>query len=162
MRVRLRLRHAMVLVAVVAIGLFAWEEFRDGFPPRFVVRGIPARIARVKPGMSYQQTMDILGLETSWLQGGSDAWKYYGSGNERLIVWVYNVGPEPTPTPTSPGKSKPKGWLFARRPILQIQVQFDLDQDNPSRNWRQLKTTRLAWARFVADDKIIAETPRRR
>ena len=53
-RVRLTVRSMMVLIAVVALGLVLVlaEEFQDGIPPRFVVRGIPKRIARLRPGMT--------------------------------------------------------------------------------------------------------------
>ncbi len=36
----------------ISLALLAVEELRDGLPPRFVVRGIPERINRLRPGMS--------------------------------------------------------------------------------------------------------------
>ena len=72
-RLRFSVRQLMVVVAIVAMGLFCWEEFKEGVPPRFVVRGIPGRIARLRPGMSRKETHKILGLDRSWIWGGSSA-----------------------------------------------------------------------------------------
>jgi hypothetical protein len=72
-RGRFTLRSMMVLVAVVALGLAVVEEFQDGLPPQFVVRGIPRRIARIRPGMTLAHAHEILGLERPWLLGGIGA-----------------------------------------------------------------------------------------
>ena len=51
-RLRVTARLMMVLVAVVALGVAIAEEFQEGIPPRFVVRGIPKRIDRLRTGMT--------------------------------------------------------------------------------------------------------------
>lgn len=83
----------MLLVALVALGLFAWQELRDGMPPRFVVRGIPARIAKLKPGMTYEEAKEILGLEKSWLRGGTSAMSGPIEGSGLGISMNYAVRP---------------------------------------------------------------------
>jgi Zn2+/Cd2+-exporting ATPase len=80
-RARFTVRLMMVVVAVIALGLAIAEEFRDGNPPRIVVRGIPQRIARLRPGMSREQARAILGLDQTWLTGGTDARFAHGEGN---------------------------------------------------------------------------------
>jgi hypothetical protein len=82
----------MVFVAVVALGLAVVEEFQDGLPPRFVVRGIPRRIARLRPGMTPEWARELLGLERPWLLGGiSASWKH-GILNLGLINELYIGG----------------------------------------------------------------------
>ncbi len=79
--VRFTVRRLMFLVAAIAVGLALLGEFGEGLPPRFVVRGIPARIARLRPGMTWEQTHEILGLEQTWLTGGTGAQFGGGDGN---------------------------------------------------------------------------------
>jgi hypothetical protein len=81
----------MVFVAVVALGLAVVEEFQDGLPPRFVVRSIPRRIARLRPGMTPEQAHEILDLERPWLLGGIGARKQ-GILNLGLTNELYSAG----------------------------------------------------------------------
>ena len=91
-RARFTLRSMMVFVAVVALGLAVVEEFQDGLPPRFVLRDIPRRIARLRPGMTSEQAHEILGLERTWLLGGIGArWKCT-VGNRGIDTEHYSVG----------------------------------------------------------------------
>ena len=93
-RPRLTVRALILLVAAVALGLFAWTEFRDGPPPRFVLRGIPARIARLRPGMTYREAHAILGLDRPWWQGGTSARPGSGeSGGHRISESYHLRGP---------------------------------------------------------------------
>ena len=92
-RVRFRVRWLMLLVAAIAVGLALLGEFGEGLPPRFVVRGIPARIARLRPGMTWEQTREILGLEQSWLVGGTGAHFGGGVGNGHSMLEAYWVRP---------------------------------------------------------------------
>jgi hypothetical protein len=64
---RFTVRNLMFITTIFAVGLFVAQEFWEGMPPRSVVRGIPARIARLEPGMTFRQVHDILGLEKSLL-----------------------------------------------------------------------------------------------
>jgi hypothetical protein len=72
-RARFTLRSMMVFVAVVALGLAVIEEFQDGLPPRFVLRGIPGRFARLRPGMTPAEAHETLGIMRPWLLGGMGA-----------------------------------------------------------------------------------------
>lgn len=161
MRIRLTLRRITLLVALVAVGLFAWVEFRDGIPPRFVLNGVPARVARLRPGMSYQETKEILGLETSWLGGGTSAWTYYGSGDRKRMEWVYALRQEQlTAAAAARMKARSPGLVPHVEPTARIHLGFvmDLREDEP--DWRQSPSTRLASARFVADGRVVAEMPK--
>src|SRR5262245_31898138 len=91
-RVRVTLRSMMVLVAVVALGLAVVEEFRDGLPPRFVVRSIPRRIARLRPGMTPEEAHESLGFGRPWLLGGMSADWGDIIGMSRTRYEHYNVG----------------------------------------------------------------------
>ena len=42
-----------------------------GAPPRFAIQGVPDRVNRLRPGMTREQASAILGLERSWLLGGT-------------------------------------------------------------------------------------------
>src|SRR5215471_10543732 len=86
---RFTVRNLMLITAMVAVGLFVAQESWEGMPPRSVVQGIPARIARLKPGMTVRQVHDILGLEKSWLKGGTDAKFLLGEENGLLYHAVY-------------------------------------------------------------------------
>ena len=52
---RCTVRKLMLITAMIAVGLFVAQESWEGIPPRSVVQGIPARIARLKPGMTARQ-----------------------------------------------------------------------------------------------------------
>jgi len=97
----------MLLVAAAALATAVAREFRDDSHPPFVVRGIPARIDRLRPGMMWAQTRDILGLERHWLLGGISVQPTGGSGNSRWFVEGYDVRParivmEPSGIPPIP------------------------------------------------------------
>lgn len=161
MRIRLTFRRIMLLVAVVAVGLFAWVEFRDGIPPRFVLDGVPARVARLRPGMSYQETKEILGLETSWLRGGTSASTYYGSGDRKRMDWVYALRQEQlTAAAAARMKARSPGLVPHVEPTARIHLGFVMDLREDEQDWRQSPSTRLASARFVADGRVVAEMPR--
>lgn len=160
MRIRLTLRRAMILVALAALGLFAWVEFRDGIPPGFVLRGVPARIARLRPGMSYRETKEILGLETSWLRGGTSAWTYYGSGGRKTMTWVYALRQEElTAAEAARMRAQSPGLVPHVEPTARIHLRFVMDLREDEQDWRQSPLTRLASARFVADGGVVAEMP---
>lgn len=84
-RVRFTVRRMIVLVAFVASGFGIAREFGEGVPPRFVLRGIPDRIARLRPGMTRGQTREILGLGKSWIWGGTSATS--GKANKMAQAW---------------------------------------------------------------------------
>src|SRR5262249_27884988 len=78
-RMRFTVRRTMLIVVALAVACALAVEFGEGVPPRYVVRGIPKRIARLRPGLTWEQTREILGLEESWLTGGTGA--FYGGGD---------------------------------------------------------------------------------
>jgi hypothetical protein len=69
-RPRITVRRLLVLVATVAVALAVVREFDEGLPPRFVIRDIPRRIERLRPGMRREQVYEALGLGRSWVRGG--------------------------------------------------------------------------------------------
>jgi hypothetical protein len=150
-RVRVTVRVMMVLVAVAALGLAIAEEFQEGSPPRFVVRGIPSRIVRLRPGMTWEQTRDILGIGQSWLTGGTGARFGHGEGSGYYLHEVYYVRPPRAVVETAQmGGSSPTPVKVLRSAAM-IQLGFGLDF--PSRN------KRLVRASFSSDSKTIAEMP---
>ena len=185
-RVRFTVRRMMVAVALVAAGLFAEREFGAGIPPNFVLRSIPARIGRLKPGMTRKQVHEILGLRKSWLLGGLSA--KYGAGRlaVRTMTETYDLRPlkwvNRWATPSNP---HPAMGSFVRRSTAVIRLQFDADLQysgiglssedfqvpppgsprvTPGYSWvlwdqRQEASARLIGASFVIDNKVIAESP---
>lgn len=161
MRIRLTLRRSMILIALAAVGLFAWVEFREGSPPRFVMRGVPGRVARLRPGMTYRETKDILGLETSWLRGGTSARSYYGSGGRTSMEWVYSLRQKQlTAAEAALMKARSPGLVPHAEPTARLVLQFDLNMGENERDWRLSPSSRLVSARFVEDGRVVAEMPR--
>jgi hypothetical protein len=159
-RVRVTVRLMMVLIAVVALGLAIGEEFQEGIPPRFVVRGMPKRIDRLRAGMSWEQTREILGLEETWLTGGTSAHFSNGGGNGRSMYEVYYVRPPRIVV----RKARVGGGNPAPVQVLQstatVQLWFSTEFQSTMEDWRRDKSTRLARASFSSDSTTIAEMPR--
>jgi hypothetical protein len=158
-RVRITIRHMMVLVAVVAFGLAVAEEFRDGIPPRFVVRGIPKRIDRLWPGMSWEQAREILGLEQTWLTGGTGARFAVGDGNGRSMHEVYYVRPPRLVVRMARVAGGNPAPVTVQQPTAMIQLWFRRDVRSGTKDWRRDKSTRLVRASFSVDSGTIAEMP---
>jgi hypothetical protein len=138
----------IALVAVSALGLFLAREFEEGMPPRFVVRGIPARIGRLRPGMSRAEVREILGVDTSWFWGGTGAKFAIGHGGAHWSSETYLVRPE-------------RGLGQLVDPAELIQLQFTRD---PARVYgERLDLTpdsdRLVGASFSVHRRTIAEMP---
>jgi hypothetical protein len=149
----------MLITVVFALGFFVVQEFWDGMPPRFVVKGIPARFNRLRPGMTWEQTRDILGLETSWLRGGTNASFEHGEGNGHYMHEVYNVrSPRIVMEIASVGGGPFQPTGFYRSKAM-IQVWFRTDIDSGITNWRTNKATRLVRATFSNDATVVAEMP---
>lgn len=156
-RLRCTVRRMILLVAVLALALFLAREFRDGLPPRFVVDGIPRRIERLRPGMTWTQTRDILGLERSWLRGGTDARFFVGTGNGHYSHESYNVRPMRTTVVTARVRGGPPGpvKIVQSRAWIEIEFRTEIESTNRSRN----DLTRLRRAAFGSDGRTIAEMP---
>jgi hypothetical protein len=151
LRVRVTVRAMMVLVAVVALGLAIAEEFQDGSPPRFVLRGIPGRIARLRPGMTPEQTRAILGLEQTWLTGGTSARFAHFIGNARSKHEVYYVRP-PTAvvrTVQMGGSSPTHVTVLESTAMIQLVFRMDFAPG----------TQRLVSASFRSGSTTVAEMP---
>ncbi|WP_165070550.1 hypothetical protein [Paludisphaera rhizosphaerae] len=151
MRVRITLRRSMALVALAALSLFAYEEFQDGVPPRFIVRSIPDRFARLRPDMTYEQVEEILGLEKSWLRGGLSASNWIGIGNGPFLFASYQIGLQQPTTPPGMGA----GPVLANGTRLSIDLSF-ISNAKAGEDWRRSKSTRLINAGFRVDGKLVA------
>ncbi len=155
---RFTIRNLMFITAVFAVGLFVAQESWEGMPPRSVVQGIPARIARLEPGMSYRQVHDILGLEKSWSEGGTDAKTFLGEDHGSFDHTIYTVGP----VYLVAGKPNLKGLTTSRgvsRSHAMIELWFDMVASPRLDGGRKLRASRLARASFSIDDETIAEMP---
>ena len=148
----------MVAVAIVALGLFIAQEFQDGLPPRFVVRGIPDRIHRLRPGMTWAQTHEALGLEKSWLRGGTSARFSGGAGKLNYRSEAYLVRPPRKVVRIARVGGGAPGPVTVWQSTAVIQVWFSTDYRSGS-NWRQDKSTRLTRASYFSDFTTIAEFP---
>jgi hypothetical protein len=149
----------MLIVATIAVGLTLVGEFGEGLPPRYVVRGIPTRMARLRPGTTWEQTHEILGLEQTWLTGGTGARFGHGDGSGQSMHEVYYVRPPRIVV----GMARVEGGNPAPVKTLQstamIQLWFRRDMRSGVWNWRQDKSTRLVRASFSKDSTTIAEMP---
>jgi hypothetical protein len=155
---RFTVRKLMFVTAIFAVGLFVAQESWEGMPPRSVVQGIPARIGRLEPGMTFQQVHDILGLEKSWLMGGIDANCLLSEENGPFNHAVYFVRPgsRVTGTPNVKGISTSVGVY---RSHAMIELWFDLVPSPRRDGGRKLRTMRLSRASFSSDGETIAEMP---
>lgn len=150
----------MLLTALIALGLFVLEEFQDGSPPQFVVRGIPTRVNRLRPGMTSKETHDILGLETPWICGGVGAKFQTLDGNGRHTHEVYNVRPNRLVVGTGSVNGGPSRPMAFYRSSAIIQLWFRTDPDSGPAGRRTNAATRLDRAIFSSDGHVIAEVPR--
>jgi hypothetical protein len=149
----------MLLVAAIALGLALLGEFGEGLPPRFVVRGIPARIARLRPGMTWEQTREILGLEQSWLVGGTGAYFGGGEGNGYDMLEAYWVRPPRTVVVMSRVEGGDPAPVKTFRSAATLKLWFRTDAQSGTRSWRRDESTRLVRAYFSSDSTTIAEMP---
>jgi hypothetical protein len=148
----------MVAIAVVALGLFIAQEFQDGLPPRFVVRGIPGRINRLRPGMTWEQTHEVLGLEKTWLLGGMSARLSMEEGNGHYQHEFYYVQlPRAVVRTLQVGGGAPRP-VTVMQSRARIELWLRTDYGSP-RNWRQDLSTQLVRASFSSDFATIAENP---
>jgi hypothetical protein len=161
-RLRVTVQSMVVAVAAIALGLFVVQEFWDGLPPRSVVRGIPGRIDRLRPGMSWEQAREVLGLEKSWIWRGTGARFAIGEGNGHYMHEVYHVRPPRIVVRIAQvGGGNPAPVRFYQSTAV-IQVWFRTDIWSGMQNWRRDKSTRLVRATFSCDSSTIAEMPRSR
>ncbi len=149
-RPRFTVRRLALLIALIAIGLMLYHELNEGLPPRSVIHGIPARIARLKPGMTRQETMEILGLGKPWYRGGISSYFSECSGGGELINESWFVGVQRS--------FSGKWWPGSRERGLLI-LNFHLNQDEGFSNDRY-QSAPLTSASFSLDDRLIAEMPR--
>jgi hypothetical protein len=149
----------MILIAIVALGLGLAEEFQDGIPPRFVVCGIPKRIARLRPGMTWEQTREILGLEQSWLTGGTGARFGGAHGFLNSMHEAYFVRPPRIVVRMGQMRGSDPAPMKVLDSTAKIQLRFHRDVRSGGLDWRQDKATRLVWASFSSDSTKIAEMP---
>jgi hypothetical protein len=149
----------MVAVAIAGLVLFVVQEFWDGLPPRFVVRDIPDRIGRLRLGMTWDQAHETLGLEKSWLRGGTSAQPWILEGNGHYMHAMYTVGAPRTFVKTARvagGASAPVTFIGSQ---ALIQLHFATDIDGDLVNWQRDKSTQLIRAWFSRGFTTIAEMP---
>jgi hypothetical protein len=150
----------ILLVAAVAISMVIVREFWEGFPPQFVLRGIPARIGRLRPGMTRQEAREVLGLEKSWMWGGTSARAAHRHGNGRHSTEVYYVRP-PRPVVriarVGGGDSAP---VSVYKSSAMIQLWFHHDRGSLKRG--RYASARLVRASFSDGSRSIAEMPNSR
>jgi hypothetical protein len=158
-RVRFRVRWLILLVAAIAVGLALLGEFGEGLPPRFVVRGIPARIARLRTGMTWEQTHEILGLEKTWLMGGTGAQFGGGEGNGHYQVENYLVRPVRVVVVMARVGGGNPAPVKTFQSAATIQLSFLTEAWSGTRNWQQDKSTRLVRASFRSASTTIAVMP---
>jgi hypothetical protein len=114
----------MIVVAAIAVALFLVVEFRDGLPPRYIVRNIPGRIKRLRPGMTRAQTYEILGLKKSWIWGGLDAIPRPGGWMANTMYENYYAG-----APTIIGKVYQSNPALVIQSVRPIQLRFQHGPD---------------------------------
>ncbi len=70
-RPRVTVRAMLLLVVLSALAMLLYVELKDGgLPPRTIVRRLPGRIARLRPGMTRAEAWGVLGLDRPWYRGG--------------------------------------------------------------------------------------------
>jgi hypothetical protein len=144
----------MVVVAAIAVALFLVVEFKDGLPPRYIVRSIPGRIKRLRPGMTMSQTYEILGLRKSWIWGGLDAPDHGGrAGVADTIYEVYNVR-----MPRTVGMSlRERAFTYQSSGSIRLHFHHGLDWNLYAGDPEQ--QLRLMGAELWVDRRKVAEMP---
>ena len=150
---RASVRRLMLLVALSALGTLVAREFRHGSPPEFVVRGIPARVHRLRPGMTWGETRDILGLERHWLRGGTSAEGGGGLTDGPRASVLYFVGGARGGL-QRPGAPQPPSYP----PRGVIHLSFMMGAGGLA--WRASPATRLLDASLHADGRVVAQMAR--
>ena len=92
-RVRFGVRAMLVLVAACALAMLVYREVKDGLPPRFVIRSVPGRIARLRPGMRRAEVREILGVGCPWHRGGTGASMRNAFGAWPALIEDYRMRP---------------------------------------------------------------------
>lgn len=157
-RPSLSLRRAMVLAAGLAAAIAAYRVFRDGLPPRSVVRAIPARIERLRPGMSREEARDVLGIGRPWYRGGTGAESRTCEGNGRSMHVTYYIRPlrRLTVSGTAADGSPVETDVSTSTASIQLLLSTRVDG---FADWRHDPETRLTGATFSGDLKNLAEMP---
>jgi hypothetical protein len=149
---RFSIRGMILLVAIIAVGCFIAQEFQDGLPPRFILRRIPGRIEQLRPGMTRQQTYDLLGLKKSWIRGGIGATFGLTQGGANRTHETFYLRPN-RPFVLNHGSGK----ITILRSAGMITLRF---HDSPgSTPDREDKSAKLERAAFSVDGHIVAEMP---
>lgn len=153
-RVRFGVRAILLVVAASALAMLTYVEFKDGSPPRFVIRAIPGRIAKLKPGMPRSEVRQILGLGRPWHYGGTGDSKWQG-----FYAWPVSIEDHSV---------RPRGIAAAIVPIggmgpltpetIRLQYRMvkggTLGEADPDR-----QDDRLMGARFADASGAVAEMP---
>jgi hypothetical protein len=149
----------MIAVAVIAVGLWIATEFSEGVPPKFVIRSIPARIGRLRPGMTREQVEEILGLRTSWVWGGLGTKFVAGYGMHHHSYEHYELRKN---MPVS-AVARAKGQLTAAtsfRSTATIQLVYRVHMDPNATSIERQESGRLVDAKFSLNNKTVAQMPK--
>lgn len=157
--VRMSFKRMIALVAAIAVGIVLVREFEEGLPPRFVVRGIPGRINRLRPGMSWEETRSILGLEQSWFRGCTDAQQGALFGNNGSVHVTYYVRPLRAVVVTARVAGGPPSPVECWQSTAFFTLVFRKNYNSDIWEWKQDKSTELVKASFSGDFTRIAEMP---
>ena len=153
-RPRFSMRWLLVFVSAVAVALGVVREFGEGLPPRFIVRDIPRRIKQLRSGMTREQVWDILGLDRSWLLGGTGpTGEMRIQGNGYMEWGRYNVR-----APRNVALDYGSGVQFYNESSAMIHLTFRCDPKTPG--YMSGEYPFLDAASFCSDGQTIAEMPK--
>ncbi len=156
-RVRITVRGLLLLVALSALAMLVYLEVKDGMPPRFVVRGIPARVARLRPGMTRPQVKAVLGMRKPWYAGGTGHWKMWATGDGRHSDERYYLRGERLVAVDVARPGGPPGRAKVWRSAGSLRLRFQ--PDPPGGPMRLDASDRLDSATFSDDSGTVAEMP---
>lgn len=154
-RVRITVKRMMVVIAAIAAALVLVREFAEGIPPRYVLRGIPARIGQLRPGMTKGQTYEVLGLNRSWMWGGISTTIGVREGGRHLTHETFYVRPLVLVATNHPGLLQSSGMIYLQFHDSPGRMR---DQEEGRTRARQDMSARLERASF-SDGKSTIEMP---
>lgn len=152
-RPRFTVRRALILVAAVAVALSVIrEEFGDGLPPRWIIRDLPRRVERLRPGMTREQVKDVLGLDRSWLLGGlGPSGEVHCLGNSYARKEFHKI--RDRGSFQFLGEGRP-------RPVSSLELNLVFRSDPKTQAWNNVEFPFLDWAEFLSNGRQVAEMPR--
>jgi hypothetical protein len=152
-RARFTVRRLMLVIAAVAVAIVVTEEFADGVPPRFVLRGIPARIGQLRRGMTKRQSYQILGIDRSWMAGGISARPGPINADRHRTSEIYFLRALRLVPTDQLGRA---ARVLPSSGAVILEYRFDR-QSTPGQD--EYESAQLEQALFSGDGRIIAKMP---